>query len=363
MQGDGLGDVTVQLPPPRGADGPQHDVPQPVVAEVVGRAAVPDDVQPPQFVEVVGDVVLGPPGRGREDRRRELPADRRRDLGDATRGDGQSVEAGGDQGVDGRRQRDRSGRPAAEPRADRLRDEQRVALGLRPQLRRGLRGQDPSPDEGGHLGRRRAVQRPQTDHGRRELSAPPVEQLRSCGLFVPHRADDEDRCRRSAPDENLAQLHRVRVAPLEVVDDEQHRPAGGQEAAAPGDEEMMPPPGVRGRRGVRETGVRLPELGQQPGELGQAGGVQGVEAGTDRPGPQPVDHRAPRRAAGRLVGPAVHHRVAVAGHPPGQLLHEAGLADARLARDTEHARRGPRTPPATRRGPPATRPSGRPGRR
>lgn len=47
--------------------------------------------------------------------------------------------------------------------------------------------------------------------------------------------------------------------------------------------------------------------------------------------------RAPGRSAGRLVRPAVHHRVAVRGDPPGQLLDQPGLADARLA--LPHSRR------------------------
>ncbi len=150
-------------------------------------------MEPPQLVEVVGEVVLGAPGRCGEHQHRELVADRRRHLGQVTCRRAETVEARGDQGVHRGGQRDRSGGSGAEPRTDRLDDEQRVALGLRPQPRDGVGGQGPPADECGHLGGRLTVQGTEADHGPGEVAAPPGDQLCAGGVFVADRAGDEDR--------------------------------------------------------------------------------------------------------------------------------------------------------------------------
>ena len=270
----------------------------------------------------------------------------------------QTVEACGDQGVDGGRQRDRRGCLGAEPRPDRLDDEQRVALGLRPQpCRRLLRSQGPSAD-----GAAISAVAPRS-RGPRAITVGTrwrCHRSSSCApasLLVADRAGDEDRSRRSALDEDFAELHRVRVAPLEVIDDEQQRFPHGQETAAHRREEMMAPSEVGRRRGVREARMRQP---------GARAAAERARSGRRRPGCR--DRGAPAQtAASRSPSPMA------GGQPPrkrgctpprGRRRPPAGPAPPRggTSRSRPHQRRtargrGPRRPPRPIGRPPLSRPA------
>ena len=241
---------------------------------------------------------------------------------------------------------------AAETRTHRLDDEQRVALRLRPQ---------PAGAPGGSA-------RPPTRAAISAVAAGPADRGRSVsgrGAAATGRAAARRRLPRPGPSLRPAPepqersgrgSRRARPCPCRTTGGRRRRAAAadlrradrGVRRRGDGGDFRRPWPVAR-----PAVGMCQPEFGKEPGEFGQAGRAHGVEACGDRPGPQPVDHRAPRRSAGRLVSPAVRHGVAfqAARRPSSSTSRDLPIPASPGHRAR---RRGPPPPPATRRARPAT---------
>ena len=161
---------------------------------------------------------------------------------------------------------------AADTGPDGLDDEQRIALGVHVQGIRGglveaIVGQMPAQLDG--VGAREPLEWHLRD---------PVDQLQSPGdrqervlgveLLRPDGDDDDQRARRRLAEEVVEQLQTRCIAPLRVVDEEEHGTTGGREGMDDGSEQTQSV-GAIARAGWRRP--RRAELRQQSGQLGDFG--------------------------------------------------------------------------------------------
>jgi len=174
----------------------------------------------------------------------------------------------------------------------------------------------------------------------------PAHQLRvGVGAVVAQRGGNEQRGTVGQAKAERDERQRLLVTPLHVVQHQQGRPADRKQRPREAFEEAVALPRIRHGPGPGPASPAA--LGrQQPADLGAPGGVEGRHRRLDGWGSQPVRHgrkRQPSRCPEALA--ARHHRALQQGLP-GNLGHQAGLADTRTAPDQRHA------PAADRSGPP-----------
>jgi hypothetical protein len=156
-------------------------------------------------------------------------------------------------------------------------------------------------------------------------------------LVRPVRQQQKDAELTQGPDEEHHDVAGGPVGPVEVLDDQQQRLPRGQPGDQPEDVFQQP---RRRALGGGHPGDRRVELGQQPGELPPGRAEQPIELG-GRGGPgQCPEHVHQRREgeafAAELRAAAAEYAHSRRGGRPGQLPHQAGLADAGLAAEQCH---------------------------
>ena len=146
-------------------------------------------------------------------------------------------------------------------------------------------------------------------------------------------ADDEQPRIGRGADEEVEELEGLRIAPLEVVQDqEQWRGAGG-DGSCERLEQPAPFPPVR--RDSAGNGPIVDDLGEQTGDLGPPHRLQPIERWLHCRRPQHVDDRRVRQRSFGLVGARRDREVTAARTRGGELPDQAGLADAGFPAD-EH---------------------------
>ena len=233
-------------------------------------------------------------------------------------------------------------RPRALSGGDELLGEERVAVGpTRDGLDEG-RSQLVAGDHADHLDQLIALEPGQVDPFDPRLAfglgQPAGQRMAAVQLVAAEGGDDEQPLVARRSGEEGQQVARRAVGPVRVLDDEQDRVGVAETAEEPEDaleDPDLEPVGLAGRDRARVGHAR--ELGNEPGELGQAGPggrCDALRLDLAGQGAQRLDDRAERQP---LV--ADRHRAALEdepaalAQPPGELGHEAALADARLATD------------------------------
>ena len=221
-----------------------------------------------------------------------------------------------------------------EQQAGHLLDEERVAAGPPPdagdQRRVGLTTED-AGNEPGRLG---LVERSQRDDGapRDEVGEQGDERVALGLLEVAPGAEDQHPGGREPAGQEVQELERRGVGPLQVFQDDDQRPLAGGRQQHGG--ELVEQPEA-GRRGQLVAGRRLVgrprQLGQEPGQRGGAGREprRSPASGHERPEhlhPGPVRRRALPRPA-----PAPHHPRAARLRRGRRRGDHRRLADAGLA--------------------------------
>ena len=169
---------------------------------------------------------------------------------------------------------------------------------------------------------------------------------------VAQRAGHQDRGVRGQPEQEGDERQRLQVAPLQVVQDQQQRPADGDQRPGQALEEPVPLPGVRhgprrrrrARRVPRPACRRLTSARQAGSSAAEAAWTAGLRS-----------QSATGASASRPEVPKHWLLATTAPCTPGQrrdLGHQAGLADARAAADQRQAgpARGGRPPRVLERG-------------
>ena len=308
------------------------------MGEVVGVGAlVADDPPPPQLVEGADQLLLADLAGLGEHVGGELPPD---GGGDPDQVAGRRREPGEprlDHRLDPGGHRPSLPRPAVPAGAQHLDHEQRVALGLGEQalglgVGQLMAGQPPA--EGRRLPGREAaeLELDELPEGG-QPGAERVQGMLVAQVVVAGGGGHQQRGLRPGPEQVVEELEGLGVGPVQVVGDQQQRPARGQQGPGQGVEQPLAPVAVRQRAWGREVGHPGAELGQEPGELAQQGRVQPRQ----RPGQpllaQPGHHRpVGERPLGR-VGTGLHGRRSLVDAPAAQLLDQPGLARPGLAGD------------------------------
>ena len=260
------------------------------MAEADASVALPDQVVPPGGIDVPLEVVEGDPSGGRQHRPGCGGAGQGDERDDVGRLGVEPLDGGGEHAVDGRGDRRVAG-------ADLLAYEERVAPGPLPQPLGVGRGGAELVGELSHLGDVEAVEG--------EHVASPVQRMPPRGTCLrarPCRRDHGEGTVAHAIEQVLEHPERVVVGPVEVVEDDEHG-IGDTEHA--GEQVDGVPPLLARRDRVIGPRAREPELGEDAQ-------------------PQPERRRV------QLIGPPAHE-LRLTRKRRGQLVEEAGLADARLA--------------------------------
>ncbi len=339
-------DATVQKAPPHGTEFRISDFAEAIVGEIVLRhamlLALPfDEAALPQFVQGGGQAIVVPVGGLGEQIEREGLADGAGQPGQFVRRGGELRQAGGDDGVDAGRRRGgrvrglRTG--IAQARANAFHDEQGIAF-RRPVESAQIGGIKRTV---GHLGRQCrglfGVERREGKFhglpGLAQVAQQTGERVAPASLFGPHGADYQDSCGRVAPKQRVQPFEGVRIAPLQVVDQQEQGAAGLAEHRVQGVVEVAPFPtlcqGMRPldgrvlRQNLRHHACQFREL-----RLGQlrTRGAQGLR-------PQPAGDGSVGEAAVGGVASRARHGAFLVRAPFVQFLGQAGFADARLALD------------------------------
>ncbi len=356
-----VGDLRVQLGPRPLEQPPVGGVAHEVVMESQGRLTEEpagvglDQLAPPQRCEpgLEGRTLTGQQvGEGGA---RELSADDRGVLQHGTVLRSQTLDARGQQGVNGRRHLELrhldGGGPSAaflperavvHQHADQLADEERIALARR---------QHPARDGGRELartdhvrgvpGRRAGIEPAERHHLRRE-STRDGERRANVAQLGPRCDDDEQRDPGAPLDEVLGQIEQEGLRPLHVVDREEDGPGRREGGQQPADHEE------RLFRRRRASGEERTDAVGDPGRLvTRSQGFDGrphrravrsfVETQRRAQGGR---ERRERRAAGG-VAPG-HEHARTGREPPRHLGEQAGLAEAGRSEDhgEPRARRG-----------------------
>ena len=146
--------------------------------------------------------------------------------------------------------------------------------------------------------------------------------------LVPHRRGHHDRGVGRQAQAEREERERLRVAPVQVVQGQQHRAAGADQGAGDALEEAVALPGVDHRHRPRPRFRPAPRRGHQPLDLCPPYRGQSGEPRADRRGAQPVRHRRQcQPARGPEALGARDDRTAAADRAD-ELRHEPGLADA-----------------------------------
>jgi hypothetical protein len=354
-----LGHTAVQEGPPRRADLAIGGVPQQVVEVVVaGRRVLADDAAPPQLVYCPDHrVAVKVAGLG-EQVEGEVAADNRGQLSDLARGRARLPYPVGQHGADpgprvggievagsvviGRDRRlvtgvRRAGRPAQLPRPDRFDDEQWVPTGRRVQPLRVPAHRHGAENLACELGGASGVQRRQVHVSDLACRAQRPQRLGelsvSLGLLRPGRGEHEQRVTLAEVQQQLQPGQGVLVAPLEIVQHQQSRPASRQHRPGQALQEPVALPGV-GHRARQGHGVGASGR-HQPVDLAGPYRLQPVAGRPQRRAAQPLRHRGEREPpAGRETAGA-HGVGPGALDQRGQLVQQPALADAGLAGDQD----------------------------
>lgn len=219
-----------------------------------------------------------------------------------------------------------------------------AALGRRPQALHREQGVAPGPllHRASQVGHAEAPG--QLGHGRRrqgaELQHPAdVGQggQRLGALLGPDGGQHQDAVAGQAAQQEVKQLQGRGAGQVEVVEDQQQRPAGGQPADEGGDRLERPPPLQLGRSALVAFQVQQPpqlrhQLGQRPSTVPGRHG-QPVRRQRQRHRPHRLGNRLQEERPLRLVAPRLHRQPAGG---PCHLRHhpdQPRLPDPRLASD------------------------------
>jgi hypothetical protein len=223
-----------------------------------------------------------------------------------------------------------------------LGDEERVAVGAVVDRRHdrgvrldvGLLGH-----ETGHLGFAEPVQAQPGRVGQADqLAKGGGQRVLRRDVLRPVGADEQDRGRPDSGGQESGQLQRGDVEPVQVVEDQHHRPLDRQAEQQLGHRLVETEAGSRGIQ--RGEGWNLPhQLTDLRGDLGDLAGHRtdrgprrlGVDLSQQRS--DDLYPRPERRHAVPLVPPPPRHQRPAERCASGQLLDQPGLADARLTGD------------------------------
>jgi hypothetical protein len=158
-------------------------------------------------------------------------------------------------------------------------------------------------------------------------------------LLAPGGGRHQQRGGRLEAEQVVEEPQGLPVGPVQVVGDQQQRPARGQQRPGQGVEQPPAPVAVGQRVRARDVGRLGAQLGQQPAELTHQGRVQPGQLPGQRLLAQPGHHRSVGQGALRGIRAGRRgHRPTVQA-PGAELLHQPGLADAGLAGDQHQAGR------------------------
>jgi hypothetical protein len=240
---DRLGDGPVELTSTSWTEHLQGDRSKLVVAEVVGEPLIADDPSTPELIEMVDKLWLADPGGRDQQTDREGPTDDGRHLGKPPSAVRELAQSGAQH-----RPHRGSERRLTSLRGDRsskhFDDEEGVALGLHPESCRELRIDRVGIAEPSSERRRGGLIEPVEGHGGYCLVvAQSVDEsnegMMLWDLLQADGADDQDRRRLTATDNEADHLDGLGVTPLQIVDDQQARAVADSDGSVHSIEQPM----------------------------------------------------------------------------------------------------------------------------
>ena len=347
-RGQHLTDDSVEALPARRADAGVRDLAELVVGEVVAWALLPDDLASPQIVEGVRQGVFVDTGGRAEHVDREPATNGCRDLDQPSGFGGQASESRADDRLD-RGGQARVADASGESRAGSLDHKERIAFGFPPELLAGDLIQGAAGEARRQLGGGVAVETIQGNFGQGVIPPEPRGQHRQWVVVVyllgADGRGDEEWGLGHMLNEEADELDRVRVGPLEVVDDQEQRRSVDEHHLRNGIEELAPA-NVNDARCARNVWSVRPQLGEEASQLDQPRPIQMTDAGAQGVASQPVDRWSPRQTPSGFIRPCPCDGIPLGRDLARQLVDQPALADPGLARDEQQVGSpGSRRPP------------------